>query len=210
MAAQNLFQCSVEQVGCSVVTSNIVFTIALYCEGNFLAYCNSAFDYVTNHNGCTVRKLFSNSYFNHASGSSDGTNVTQLTAAFCVESSNVADYSNFSAVTSVFDRLCIVCRVNSYDFTSGCSFVNFKVSYYYTIGVIDNRTACFVVACVTSHFTLNFESSVKASFVHGHAMFFENFSSQFPREAKGVVQFESSCTIKNSAIGFFQFSDFFI
>ena len=197
-------------MGCSVVTSNIVFTVALYCEGYFLAYCYSAFDYVTNHNGCAVRKLFGNSYFNHASRSSDGTNVTQLTATFCVESSNVANYSNFSAVTSVFDRLCIVCRVNSYDFTSGCSFVNFKVSYYYTVGVIDNRTACFVVACVTSHFTLNFESSVKASFVHGHAMFFENFSSQFPGEAKGVVQFESSCAVKNSSIGLFQFSDFFI
>ena len=210
MTTENLFQSSMEQVGCSVVTSDVVFTSILYSEGYFFTNIYNAFYNITNHDGSAVRQFFGYGYFDYAGRSSNGTDVTQLTAAFSVESSYVADNSNFSAVTSSFNGLCILCRIQAYDFTSGCSFVNFKVSYYYTVGVIDNRTACFVVACVTSHFTLNFESSVKASFVHGHAMFFENFSSQFPGEAKGVVQFESSCAIKNSAVGFFQFSDFFI
>ena len=41
-----------------------------------------------------------------------------------------------------------------------------------------------------------FQSSIKASLVHGQALLLENFCSQLPGEAKGIVQLEGSSAIQ--------------
>ena len=117
-----------------------------------------------------------------------------------MESGNVADNSNISAVSSVFNRLCVMRRIHLHNLSFGCSLVNLQLSNIDAAGVINNRTAFFIVACFTRHFTLNLQRSVEAFFIHSHACFFQDFFSEFPREAKGIVQLEGSCTVEHGFV----------
>ena len=200
MGTQNLFQSSMQQMGCGMVTSDIHLACLVYSKGNSVTYSNSAFGYGTDHNNSAVRQLFGNIYSDNAGRSGNSTDIAQLAAALSMESGNVADNSNISAVSSVFNRLCVMRRIHLHNLSFGCSFVNLQLSNIDAAGVINNRTTFFIVACFTRHFTLNLQRSVEAFFIHSHAGFFQNFFSQFPGEAKGIVQLESSCTVEHGFV----------
>ena len=200
MGTQNLFQSSMQQMGCGMVTRDIHLACLVYSKGNSVAYSNSAFGYGTDHNNSAVRQLFGNIYSDNAGRSGNSTDIAQLAAALSMESGNIADNSNISAVSSVFNRLCVMRRIHLHNLSFGCSFVNLQLSNIDAAGVINNRTAFFIVACFTRHFTLNLQRSVEAFFIHSHACFFQDFFSQFPGEAKGIVQLEGSCTVEHGFV----------
>ena len=210
MAAQHLLQSSVQQMGCSVVAGNIQLAGLVHCKGHSVAYIDHALGNLANHDDSTVRQLLGSGNIDDAGGAGNGAQIAQLAAALSMEGSHIADDSNLGAVISSFHRLCIMSRIQLHNSCRGSSFINLQGSNLNASGVVNNRTAFLVVASITSHLTLYFQSSIKASLIHGHALLFQNLGSQFPREAKGIVQLEGSSAIQLRLACFLQLGNFFI
>ena len=73
MAAQNLLQSSVQQMGSSVVAGNIQLASLVNCKGNSIANVDNALGNLTHHDDSAVRQLFGGGNIDNTGRSSNGT-----------------------------------------------------------------------------------------------------------------------------------------
>ena len=150
-----------------MVTSNIQLASLVHSKSNCIAYVNNAFSYLAYHNDSAVGQLLGGSNIDYAGRTSYGTQIAQLAAALSVESGYITDNSHLSAIACAFHGLCIMSRIQLHNGSRGCSLIHLQRTNLNAGGVIYNRTTFLVVASITSHLTLYFQSSIKASLVHG-------------------------------------------
>ena len=210
MAAQYTAQGCLQQMGRRMIPGNVRLADGINFKGNFIAFCDGPLFHRTRHVCDAVRQLLRLGNPHHARRGFDDADVTQLSAAFCMERRHVQDHRRVLSVGNGLYRLGVGYRINLHYFACMGGFIYFQLSRVQVTVIVQYRASGLVVPGIPCHLALHFQGSGKALFVQGHAVLFQNFRSQLFGEAEGIGELEGNVTVQLCFARFLQFCNFHI
>ena len=196
LIAYNLLQGSLQKMSCSMIAGRSQLVSLIQLNLNLLALFQLTFLNVALMINGAIRQLLGINSLQTAELADEYTLVANLSATLCIEWSIVQNNTSLITVTQLIHQLSIL--PDSYNLGRLGLWIMLQGSSVNTLQIRNSITLILSTGS-TGTIPLSLHFLVKAFLIQLHILLMEDFLSQLPREAKGIIKLEAQFTRQNLA-----------